>query len=83
MELINIAHLKSHLSDFIAKVSKTGGSVVIGKYGKPVAKLVPYSEDRKKRSLGFGKHLILTTLPKLQEQVEAPHDEETLEGFTS
>ncbi len=83
MELINIAHLKSHLSDLIAKVSNTGGSIIIGKYGKPIAKIVPYNEDKNKRSLGFGKHLILTTVPKLQEQVDAPHDSETMEGFTS
>ena len=83
MELINIAHLKSHLSDLVAKVGKTGSSVVIGKYGKPIAKLVPYVDNKNKRILGFGKHLILTTVPKLQEQVDAPLDTETHEGFYS
>jgi prevent-host-death family protein len=81
MELINIAELKSHLSDVIAKVSETGSTVIIGKYGKPVAKLTPYSEEEKDRSLGFGKHLMMTTTSNLQQQVDLPIDPETLEDF--
>ena len=81
MELVNIAELKSHLSDVIAKVNKTGHAVVIGKYGKPVAKLIPFSEEKKNRSLGFGKHLIMTSISNLQQQVDQPADNETLEDF--
>lgn len=81
MELVNIANLKSHLSDVIAKVSKTGNAVVIGKYGKPIAKIIPFSEEKQTRSLGFGKHLTMTDTSSLQKQVDAPVDEETLEDF--
>ena len=81
MELVNIAELKSHLSDVIAKVNKTGQPVVIGKYGKPVAKLVPFSEEETSRSLGFGKHLNMTSVSNLQQQVDQPVDTETLEDF--
>jgi prevent-host-death family protein len=81
MKLINIAELKSHLSDVIAKVSETGSTVIIGKYGKPVAKLTPFSEEEKNRSLGFGKHLMMTTTSNLQQQVDQPIDPETLEDF--
>ena len=81
MELVNIANLKSHLSDVIAKVTKTGNAVIIGKYGKPVAKIIPFSEEKQTRSLGFGKHLTMTDTSNLQNQIDEPADEETLEGF--
>lgn len=81
MKLVNIADLKSHLSDVIAKVSETGATVIIGKYGKPVAKLIPFSEAEKSRSPGFGKHLVMTNIADLQNQVDEPIDPETLEGF--
>lgn len=81
MELVNIAELKSHLSDVIAKVSKTGNAVVIGKYGKPIAKIIPFSEEKKTRSLGFGKHLTMTDTSSLQNQVDEPVDTETLQDF--
>ena len=81
MKLVNIADLKSHLSDVIAKVSATGNPVVIGKYGKPVAKLIPFSVEEKTRNIGFGKHLVMTNITDLQHQVDEPVDTETLEGF--
>ncbi len=65
MELVNIAELKSHLSDVIAKVNETGTAVIIGKYGKPVAKLIPFSDGKKNRVLGFGKHLLMSRLFKV------------------
>lgn len=81
MKLVNIAELKSHLSDVISKVSETGNAVVIGKYGKPVAKLIAFSEEEKSRNIGFGKHLNMTNISELQNQVDEPVDMETLEGF--
>ncbi|MGS2722616.1 type II toxin-antitoxin system Phd/YefM family antitoxin [Porticoccus sp. GXU_MW_L64] len=82
-ELINIAELKAHISGLLEKVSSTGKSVIIGKYGKPVAKLVPYQPetDNQPRKAGFGKHLALASITTIQEQVDAPHDDETLQGF--
>ena len=81
MEIVNIANLKSHLSDVIEKVNKTGKTVIIGKYGKPVAKIIPFTEEKKSRSPGFGKHLTMTNISDLQSQVDEPVDAETLEGF--
>ncbi len=81
MELVNIANLKSHLSDVIEKVNKTGKTIIIGKYGKPVAKIIPFTEEKKSRTLGFGKHLTMTKISNLQSQVDEPVDNETLESF--
>ena len=81
MELVNIAELKSHLSDVIAKVNETGTAIIIGKYGKPVAKLVPFSDGKKNRVLGFGKHLLMSDTSSLQQQVDQSVDPETIEGF--
>ena len=81
MELVNIAELKSHLSDVIAKVNETGTAVVIGKYGKPVAKLIPFSDEKKNRALGFGKHLLMSDTTSLQQQVDQSVDPETIEDF--
>lgn len=83
MEIVNIADLKAHLSDVIAKITKTGDAVVVGKYGKPVAKIIPFTETEEKRSLGFGKHLLMTNILGLQEQVDEPVDGETMAGFYS
>ncbi len=65
----------------IRKVNKTGKTVIIGKYGKPVAKIIPFTEEKKSRTLGFGKHLIMTNTSNLQSQVDKPVDDETLESF--
>lgn len=81
MDLMNIAELKSHLSEVMNKVSQTGDTVVIGKYGKPIAKIVPFTESEKDRKVGFAEHLVTTDQASLQQQVSAPSDCETLDGF--
>jgi prevent-host-death family protein len=81
MDIINIAELKSHLSEVITKVSQTGDEIVIGKYGKPVAKLVPFIEKVSERKLGFAEHLMFAEKNELQDQVDEPVDSETLESF--
>lgn len=83
MEIVNVADLKAHLSDVLAKIMKTGESVVVGRYGKPVAKLVPYSDAAKPRTLGFGKHLLFDSVSDLQKQVDEPVDTDTMDGFYS
>jgi prevent-host-death family protein len=40
--VINIHDAKTHFSKYVDKVA-LGGEVIIGKHGKPVAKLVPFS----------------------------------------
>lgn len=82
MNLVNIAELKSHLSDVIAKVGETGEEVIIGKYGKPVAKIVPYVEEKpKKRKIGFARHLTNASVDELQKAIDEPLDEEIMELF--
>jgi prevent-host-death family protein len=53
MEITNISDAKASLSKLIEKVMN-GEEVIIGKAGKPVAKLVPYYLDNKPRQLGAG-----------------------------
>lgn len=51
MHIINISEAKAQLSALIEKVM-AGQEVIIGKAGKPVAKLVRYKQDKKPRSPG-------------------------------
>lgn len=53
MQVINISEAKASLSKLIEQVLN-GQEVVIGKAGKPVAKLVPYQMDTRPRVLGAG-----------------------------
>ena len=53
MQIINISDAKASLSKLIAQVLN-GEEVIIGKAGKPVAKLVPYTQDTSPRQLGAG-----------------------------
>lgn len=50
--MVNVHEAKTHLSRLLEQVA-AGEEVVIAKAGKPVAKLVPYEEERKPRELGF------------------------------
>ena len=51
-EVVNIHEAKTTLSKLIEAVQQ-GQEIIIGKAGKPVAKLVPYVEEKpKKRQLG-------------------------------
>ena len=53
MQITNISEAKASLSKLIEKVLK-GDEVIIGKAGKPVAKLVPYNLETSPRELGVG-----------------------------
>ena len=53
MQITNISDAKASLSKLIERVMK-GEEVIIGKSGKPVAKLVPYNLDTSPRQLGAG-----------------------------
>jgi len=46
MQVINIHEAKTQLSHYLQVVA-AGGEVIIGKYGEPIAKLVPYVEKPK------------------------------------
>jgi prevent-host-death family protein len=53
MHITNISEAKASLSKLIEQVLN-GEEVVIGKAGKPVAKLVPYQMETRPRLLGAG-----------------------------
>jgi len=52
MQIFNIHETKTHFSKLIALVEK-GNEVVIGRAGKPVAKLVSIKVQQKKRKPGL------------------------------
>ena len=54
MTMVNTHEAKTHLSRLLERVAE-GEEIVIGKAGKPVAKLVPYHETKKPRKLGAWK----------------------------
>lgn len=51
-EVINIQEAKTHLSRYVEDVVG-GAELIIGKAGKPLAKLVPYKAPAKPRTLGI------------------------------
>lgn len=68
----NIHEAKTHFSRLVERVMR-GEEVVIGKAGKPVARLVPYREDREPRVPGGweGKVRIADDFDELPEEVAA------------
>ncbi|MBI5549966.1 MAG: type II toxin-antitoxin system prevent-host-death family antitoxin [Desulfobacterales bacterium] len=57
MHITNISEAKAQLSALVEKVL-AGEDVIIGKAGKPVARLVPYKAVRKQRRPGALKNEI-------------------------
>ena len=55
MDLINISDAKAHLSAIIEQVVTSGEDCLIGKAGKPIAKIVRYEPARKHKRLGLFK----------------------------
>ena len=50
--IVNIHEAKTQLSRYLREVA-AGGEVVIGKYGQPIAKLVPYTSGKPKYRFGL------------------------------
>lgn len=50
-ELVNVHAAKTQLSRLLER-AEAGEEIVIGRAGKPIAKLVPYVPDRPKRIFG-------------------------------
>ena len=68
MQLTNIYEAKTHFSQLIDKVCN-GEEIIIGKAGKPVAKLVPFKPTKQARKPGCWKGKVkiskdFNTLPK-------------------
>jgi len=51
MDMLNISEAKAQLSAVLERVSK-GEDILIGKAGKPVAKIVRYEPARRNKRLG-------------------------------
>ena len=52
MITVNVHEAKTHFSRLLARVG-AGEKVVISRAGKPVARLVPFERERKKRTGGL------------------------------
>ena len=70
--IVNIHEAKTHLSRLLERVA-SGEEVVIGRAGKPVARLVPYREDNAARTPGGweGRVCILEDFDELPDEVAA------------
>lgn len=51
MTLVNMHEAKTHLSRLIQR-AEAGEEIIIGRAGKPAAKLIPYSQSQEERQGG-------------------------------
>ncbi|MDL5054006.1 type II toxin-antitoxin system prevent-host-death family antitoxin [Oscillatoria laete-virens NRMC-F 0139] len=51
MKVINIQKAKTHLSRFVDQAAR-GENIVIGKHGKPLAKLIAYTPEQAGTDIG-------------------------------
>jgi prevent-host-death family protein len=73
MELTNIHEAKTHFSRLVERAA-AGEEIIIGKAGKPVARLGPYKEDKKavrKPGAWRGKVKIKPGFDKPDKEIEA------------
>ncbi len=75
MKVVNIHEAKTTLSQLLEAVL-AGEDVVISKAGTPLARLIPYSTQKKPRSPGFWKDQVT-----MADDFEEPLPPEILEGF--
>lgn len=75
MRTVNIHEAKTHLSRLIEEVSE-GGEIVIARAGRPVAKLVAITPQRKKRTLG-----LLAGQLTIPDDFDAPLPDDILADF--
>ena len=66
MKQYNIAEAKSHFSELV-KLALLGGEIVIARDNKPLLRLLPVNEVKKKRLPGTGKGEILSIAPDFDE----------------
>ncbi len=59
MQVINIFEAKTQLSKLV-QVVESGGEVIIGRYGKPVVRLVPYVVEKSNYRFGLLSGAIVT-----------------------
>lgn len=73
--LVNIHEAKTHLSKLLLRVM-AGEEILIGKAGKPVAKLVPIAQKEAKRKPGSAKGKVW-----MAPDFNSPLADEILSGF--
>jgi prevent-host-death family protein len=74
-KIVNIHEAKTHLSRLLARVMG-GEEIIIAKSGKPVARLIPFSEKPAERSPGTAAGDII-----LSPDFDAPLPDDLLESF--
>lgn len=72
---VNIHEAKTQLSKLLSRVA-SGESVIISKAGKPIARLVPFSESQKPRPLDIDRGLF-----EVPEDFDDPLPEDLLAAF--
>jgi prevent-host-death family protein len=75
MQSVNIHEAKTHLSRLLNRVS-AGEEVIISKAGKPVARLIPWSEPVSKRKAGLDRGKF-----QVPDDFDAPLPEALLDDF--
>ena len=74
---VNVHQAKTQLSRLLARVS-AGEEVVIAKSGKPIARLVPWDQNKKNRVAGKDRDLLQVPV-----DFDEPLPPQILEGFES
>ncbi len=72
---INVHEAKTHFSKLLARV-QTGEEITIAKAGRPIAKLIPISAERKPRKPGTAKSKIW-----IAPDFDAPLPEDIIKSF--
>jgi prevent-host-death family protein len=72
---VNIHEAKTQLSKLLRRVA-TGEVIVISRSGKPIARIVPFSESHKPRPLGMDRGLY-----EVPDDFDAPLPDELLAAF--
>lgn len=75
MAVFNIHETKTHLSRLLVRVAG-GEEIIIGKSGKPIAKIVPFTPKAEPRKPGFWKGKV-----KIAKNFDDPLPEEIMRVF--
>jgi prevent-host-death family protein len=70
MHMVNVYEAKTHLSKLLCEVEQ-GEEVIIGKAGKPLARLIPYEKNRVERKPGLwaGKIIMADDFDELPQDI--------------
>lgn len=76
VEIVNVHAAKTHLSRLLER-AEAGEEIVIGRAGKPVARLIPYVPERPKRVFGAlkGEIRMLPGFDELDAEIERDFEE--------